>query len=95
MIVEMVELDNGTAMGISLQMQNAPLLLIRAKRGFVMCGYLDLEAAASLGDLAVKLKGVKTIEDMLGAPVAGVTSAAAALGIKQGMTGKEALELMC
>jgi uncharacterized protein YunC (DUF1805 family) len=75
-------------------MQKAPLILINADRGFVMCGYLDLEAATTLGDVAVKVKGVKTFEDMLKAPVVGATHSAISLGVKLGMTGKEALELM-
>lgn len=94
MLVEKIELDNGSAMGLSFYMQKAPLLVIKADRGFVMCGYLDLEAAASLGDVAVKVKGVSTFDDVLRAYVAGATPEAANLGIKIGMTGKEALELM-
>jgi uncharacterized protein YunC (DUF1805 family) len=94
MLVEKIELENGTAMGLSFAMQNASLLVIRADRGFVMCGYLDMETASALGDVAVKVKGVNSFEDVLAAPVVGATQKAINLGIKVGMTGKEALELM-
>jgi uncharacterized protein YunC (DUF1805 family) len=94
MLIEKIELENGTAIGFSYQMQKAPLVLINADRGFVMCGYLDLETATTLGDVAVKVKGVKTFEDVLKAPVVGATPSAISLGVKLGMTGKEALELM-
>ncbi|KXS44528.1 MAG: hypothetical protein AWU59_465 [Methanolobus sp. T82-4] len=94
MIVEKIELDNGSAIGLSMQMQSAPLLLIKADKGFVMCGYLDMEAATALGDVAVKVKGVNTFEDVLEAFVVGATQEAINLGIKVGMTGREALELM-
>lgn len=94
MQVEKIELENGSAMGLSFRMQNAPLLVIRADKGFVMCGYLDLDTAGVLGDVAVKVKGVNTFDDVLKAQVVGATPEAINLGIKMGMTGKEALELM-
>ncbi|WP_342306343.1 DUF1805 domain-containing protein [Methanolobus sp. ZRKC5] len=94
MLVENIELDNGSALGLNFQMQNASLLVIRADRGFVMCGYLDMDTAGTLGDVAVKVKGVSTFDDVLQAPVVGATQKAINLGIKVGMTGKEALELM-
>ena len=94
MEIEKIELVNGSAIGISFQMQSAPLLLIKADKGFVMCGYLDMETADVLGDVAVKVKGVSTFDDVLGAAVVGATQPAIRLGIKIGMTGKEALELM-
>jgi len=94
MLIEKIGLSNGTALGLSYQMQKAPLIVINADKGFVMCGYLDLEAAAALGDVAVKVKGVRTFEDVLKAPVVGATPSAISLGVKVGMTGREALELM-
>ncbi|SFM48443.1 YunC family protein [Methanolobus profundi] len=94
MQIEKIELENGSAMGLSFQMQKAPLLVIRADKGFVMCGYLDLDTAGVLGDVAVKVKGVNTFDDVLKAQVVGATPEAIDLGIKVGMTGKEALELM-
>jgi uncharacterized protein YunC (DUF1805 family) len=94
MEIEKIELDGGFAIGLNFQMQSAPLLLIKADKGFVMCGYLDMETADALGDIAVKVKGVSTFDDVLDAAVVGATSAAIRLGIKLGMTGKEALELM-
>ncbi len=94
MEIEKIELENGSAIGLCFQMQVAPLLLIRADKGFVMCGYLDMETADGLGDVAVKVKGVNTFDDVLDAAVVGATQAAIHLGIKLGMTGREALELM-
>lgn len=94
MLVEKIELDSGSAMGLSFQMQHVPLLVIRAEKGFVMCGYLDMDSAAFLGDVAVKVKGVNTFDDVLQASVIAATPKAMDLGINLGMTGKDALELM-
>ncbi|WP_135610007.1 YunC family protein [Methanococcoides sp. AM1] len=94
MIIEQIPLENGTAIGLKLEMQNAPLLVIRADKGFVMCGYLDTEMANKLGDVAAKVRGVNNFEDVLHAEVLDVTNHAKAIGIKAGMKGHEALELM-
>ncbi len=94
MLVEKIDLDKGSAMALGFRMQSAPLLVIRADKGFLMCGYLDMETAEALGDVAVKVKGVSTFDEMLRTQVVGATPKAIELGIKVGMTGKEALEMM-
>ncbi len=94
MLVEQVNLKNGCALGLKLDMEWAPLLVIRAKKGFIMCGYLNMDMANKLGDVAVRVTGVKSFEDILNAKAVDVSEAAKKLGITAGMTGKEALEIM-
>ena len=94
MLIEQIPLENGCALGLQFEMQKYPLLVIRAEKGFLMCGYLNIDAAESLGDTAAKVKGVQSFEDMLKATVVEVTKFASELGVKTGMTGREALEKM-
>ena len=94
MLVEQIQLKNGCALGLYFEMQKYPLLVIRAEKGFLMCGYLNISAAETLGDMAAKVKGVSNFEDMLNAQVVEVTQLARNLGIEPGMSGKEALERM-
>ena len=94
MLIEQVNLENGCALGLKLDMERAPLLVIRAKKGFVMCGYLNMDVANKLGDVAVRVTGVKSFEDVLNAKAVDVSEAAKMLGITAGMTGKEALNKM-
>lgn len=94
MIIEQIALENGTALGLKFEMQNAPLLVIKADKGFVMCGYLDIDMANTLGDVAVRVRGVNTFEDVLDAQVVGITQAAADLGIDIKMNARDALERM-
>ena len=61
-----------------------PLLLIKGDKGFVMCGYLNMEAAEKLGAAAAVVSGVKTFEDVLNAEVKAATSKAKALGVEPG-----------
>ena len=94
MQIESIELENGTALGLKMDMEHAPLLVIRAPRGFVMCGYLDISMAERLDDVAVKVTGVRNFEDVLAAGVVEATPAAIYLGIEVGMPARQALERM-
>lgn len=70
------------------------ILVIAAPKGMLCCGYISMEAAEKFQDPAAVVTGVKTFEDMLKASVVKVSSAAASLGVTEGMTGKEALLAM-
>ena len=94
MEIEKISLERGSAIGLRIFLGKAPLMLIKADKGYLMCGYLNTEAAEKLGDAAAVVRGVRTFEEMLSGTVAEVTSAAEALGIKRGMKGREALERM-
>ncbi len=94
MLIEHIKLEKGFALGLKMDMEHAPLLVIRAGKGFVMCGYLNIDVANKLGDVAVRVTGVKSFEDVLNAKAVDVTEAAKKLGIAIGMSAKEALMKM-
>ncbi|MDP2846515.1 MAG: DUF1805 domain-containing protein [Candidatus Methanoperedens sp.] len=94
MLVEQIKLENGSALGLKMDMEHASLLVIRAGCGFVMCGYLNMDVANKLGDVAVRVTGVKSFEDVLETKAVEVSEAAKKLGITVGMTAREALEKM-
>ncbi len=70
----------------------SPLLLIKAPKGVMGCGYLNVETFNRTGEAGVIVRGVNTHEDMLVAKVVAVSDAARALGIEPGMPGEEALK---
>jgi uncharacterized protein YunC (DUF1805 family) len=70
------------------------LLLLIAEKGFVMCGFLNMEAAERLGVTAAMVSAVKTFEDMLNAQVKAMTSKAKGIGVEVGMKSTEALKHM-
>jgi len=78
----------------SIPTNNTFVLIIGAVNGFLGCGYLNVEVANKVGDVCAIVTGVKTPDDMLGAKVITVSDAAKELGIKEDMTGKEALLIM-
>lgn len=69
------------------------LILVQGEKGYLMCGYLNLEAAEKFGDAAV-LGGGADFQEILRNPIKGMTSAAKQAGVKDGMTGEEAVAVL-
>ena len=89
-----IHLDRGEAHCYLIPTVQPPLILIAAQKGFVMCGYLDLEAAERVGVAAAKVSGVSKFNDVLNAQIEDCTSRAREMGVSAGMRGKDALEMM-
>lgn len=87
-----VSVGKKQAQGVEIQLGKASLVMVVGSKGYLMCGYLNLETAEKLGDCAAIITGVKTIEDLLKAPVVSLTSRAKKAGIRKGMTGLKALQ---
>jgi len=92
--IEQIRLKNGTALGIKVDLPKAPIVIITAQKGFAMCGYLNMESVNKTGEVAVRVTGVKTFDDVLEARVANVSDKARELGIAEGITARDALEKM-
>lgn len=88
-----VKVDGKSCMGLRTDLPDSPpLLLITAEKGFVMCGFLNVESAEKLGVAAAVVSGVKTFDDVLNGQVKAVTSKAKSLGVEVGMKGADALK---
>jgi len=86
-----ISIGRKSAQGIEIPLANAVLVLVVARKGFLMCGYLDKKMAEKLGDRAAIISGVKSVDEMLAGPVAELTAAAQRAGIRKGMPGILAL----
>jgi len=73
---------------------NLPLIVVKAKRGYIACSYIDKETAERVGDIAAFVAGVKSIDDIKRAKIRETTSWAEDIGIREGMSVKKALEIM-
>ena len=94
MKTQIISLEKGKVTGYCIDLGNAPLLIIQAKKGYVMCGYLNMNAANKIGDIAGKVTGVKTFDDMLNADVVEVSENAKLTGLTQGMNVKDFLNVL-
>ena len=90
-----LKIDEKTATGLRVDLPDSPpLVMIIGRTGFVMCGFLNMEAAEKLNVTAAMVSGVRNFDDVLEAEVKAVTSRAEKMGIKVGMKGKDAVKLL-
>jgi len=93
--VTTVKVDGKAYLGLKADLpESPPLLLILAEKGFLMCGFLNVESAEKLAAAAAMVTGVKCFEDVLNAQVKALTTKAKSLGVEAGMKGSEALKHM-
>ena len=91
--ISSVKVGSKVFSGIKVDLpESPPLVLIIGEKGFVMCGFLNAEAAEKFSVAAAVVSGVKSFEDVLNAQVGVVTSKAKGLGVEAGMKGSEALK---
>lgn len=69
-----------------------PLLISKGSKGFLACGYINVETCNKTGEACAIVSGVKTHDDMKVAEIKAVSVEAEKLGVKVGMKGQEALE---
>jgi uncharacterized protein YunC (DUF1805 family) len=93
--VKPIDLDGHQVISISVQLPKTTLLIVTTDRGYIMCGALDVsllnERLRDRNIIAGRATGVRTIEQLLEAPLESVTKTAEDLGIKPGMSGKDAI----
>jgi uncharacterized protein YunC (DUF1805 family) len=86
------------AIAIEVSLPKTTLITVSTEKGYIMCGALDVgllnERLKDRLIIAGRAVGVKTIEQLLEAPLELVTDEAARRGIVIGMKGREALKLM-
>ncbi|WP_372662009.1 YunC family protein [Cohnella sp.] len=99
-MVKVIPLQIGewTAIGVEVLLPKTTLLAITAGNGYIMCGALDVQLLnEKLKDreiIAGRAVGVRTLQQLLDAPMESVTDSALGLGITVGMSGEEAIRLM-
>ncbi len=94
-VQEQLKIGDKIVTGLSVDLPDSPpLVMIIGKTGFVMCGFLNIEAAEKLNVAAAMVSGVKSFEDVLKAVVKAATTKAKMKGIIAGMKGEDALKLL-
>jgi uncharacterized protein YunC (DUF1805 family) len=94
-----LKFKNGTGIGTSQRWQKGQYCSILTEAGIVGCGIYDLKVAAEF-DLAIAIckgtpaKPLVEPEDLFESKIVGATPKAESMGIRTGITGREAVELM-
>src|SRR5262245_17782959 len=94
-----MQFENGVAIGMSHRWVNGQYCSILTSAGIVGCGIDALDTPAEFGQAIAIARGTPTNplvepEDLLDAKIVGCTPKAESFGIRKGMTGREAVELM-
>jgi uncharacterized protein YunC (DUF1805 family) len=93
-----IEIDGQMFRAVTVLLPKTTLLVVTSAKGYIMCGALDVgllnEKLKDRNIIAGRAVGVKTIEQLLNAPLESVTFGAEELGIYKGMLGKDALMKM-
>ena len=93
--LEPINIEGYTFLSISVELPKTNLLVVTNDKGYIMCGALDVallnEKLKDRKVIAGRAVGVKTITQLLDAPLESITYEAEELGITQGMIGREAL----
>ena len=93
--IEMLRAAGKTVQGVRIQEPGGEghpnMLLLLCEKGYIMCGYLNKEAADKFDDAAAVVSG-SCFEELLANPVKAGTDKAAELGVEVGMTGLQAAE---
>ena len=93
--VEQLKIADKTVTGLKVELPDSPpLVAIIGNSGFIMCGFLNVDAAERLNVAAAMVSGVKTFEDVLKAEIKAATTKAKMKGVKVGMKSEEALKLL-
>ena len=90
-----IQLEHKPYSAITVRLPKTTLIAICNDIGYIMCGALDVNLLNErLGErkiVAGRAVGVKTIDELLNAPLYDVTTEAINYGITPGMIGREAL----
>ena len=96
--MEPFEIGGKLYKGVFVQLPKTSLLAISGQEGYIMCGALDVallnEKLKERQIIAGRAVGVRTLEELLNAPLESVTDEAKKRGIIPGMIGRDALQLM-
>ena len=92
-------MENGSAIGISHQWAGGQYCAILTDVGLVGCGIYDIRSATTFNQAVAIARGtpqnpLKEPEDLFDAKIVEASPQAEALGVKRGMTGREAVEAM-
>ncbi|MFC7785702.1 MULTISPECIES: YunC family protein [unclassified Rossellomorea] len=90
-----ITIQGHTFLAISVELPKTNLLVVTSDIGYIMCGALDVallnEKLKDRGIIAGRAVGVKTIDQLLDAPLESITIEAENRGITPGMIGRDAL----
>ncbi len=99
MQTERVPLKNSTGEGFVVPLGAVNLVGVVARNGMVGCGAIDVRALERFGYPAARVRpsqgpSIGNVSDLLAGIIKEANEGAQRLGVREGMTGREALDLL-
>jgi uncharacterized protein YunC (DUF1805 family) len=94
MVIKKMKIGSRTVETFVTSLQRKNFILLKARRGYIMCGYLNLKAAEKFKDVAAKIVGVSTMQQALNGTIHSCTSRARKLGIHKGQPVRDTLKII-
>lgn len=79
---------------IEKKIGNIPLIIIKAKHGYISSSYLDIKTADKVGDIAGVVRNAKDLKSLLKGKLSEVTTWAEDFGLREGMSVKRAIRIL-
>jgi uncharacterized protein YunC (DUF1805 family) len=94
-----VETKGAPALGIEASWLDSQFVMIILNKGLVACGVIDMVVMERAGTAIAVIRGTPeksliVVDDLLSAKIQEVTEKADSLGVKVGMTGREAMDIL-
>ena len=90
-----IDINGNTFIAVTLKLPKTNFIAVMNDTGYIMCGALDVallnEKLKERKIVAGRAVGVRTIDQLLYAPLESITLEAEKLGVTVGMMGKDAL----
>jgi uncharacterized protein YunC (DUF1805 family) len=90
-MTEYIMIDGYEFEAVKIPTEKASILMIRCPKGFLGCGYFNIEVADKLEECVALVTGVNSFKSMLSAQVFKLSANALDAGVSKGMSGKDAL----
>lgn len=94
-----IETKGTPALGIEASWLDSQFVMIILNKGLVACGVIDMAVMERAGAAIAVIRGTPeksliVVDDLLSAKIQEVTEKAESLGVKVGMTGREAMDIL-
>ncbi|MGQ9494183.1 MAG: YunC family protein [Anaerolineae bacterium] len=89
--IKSVKVASGSALGVRIgSPEKAGIIALIGEKGIIVCRNFDTAALEQRGVAAARVQGIKSIEEVLAAPIESCTAQARELGVTEGMKGADA-----
>ena len=89
-----IDIAHTKAKGYTISMGSFNLVFAKTQNGMIGCGAFDVQALNKFDYPAAKIVGISNVEELLNGVIKEVNEPARQKGIKTGMTGQKALNLL-